>query len=129
MPQSYSIVTTAGLQNLAGSRSEWTYAAVNEELANSKTLLSAFYGETGESLAATLPLYMLPTFVDYEECGSSFRFCGKQLRSFIFNEGTAARADSVHGGKRAGSASKGRNSLRAADASLAGAVCRDGRAV
>ena len=54
MPQSYSIVTTAGLRDLAGSRSDWTYAAVNEELANSKTLLSAFYGETGESLAVTL---------------------------------------------------------------------------
>lgn len=72
MPQSYSIVTTAGLRDLAGSRSEWTYAAVNEELANSKTLLSAFYGETGESLAVTLPLYMLPTFVDYENAEAHF---------------------------------------------------------
>ena len=72
MPQSYSIVTTAGLRDLAGSRSDWTYAAVNEELANSKTLLSAFYGETGESLAVTLPLYMLPTFVDYENAEAHF---------------------------------------------------------
>ncbi len=72
MPQSYSIVTTAGLRDLAGSRSDWTYAAVNEELANSKTLLSAFYGETGESLAVTLPVYMLPTFVDYENAEAHF---------------------------------------------------------
>ena len=72
MPQSYSIVTTAGLQDLAGSRSDWTYAAVNEALAGSKTLVSAFYGETGEALAVTLPLYMMSTFVDYENAKSHF---------------------------------------------------------
>ena len=72
MPQSYSIVTTAGLREIAGSRSEWTYAAVNEELAGNENLLSAFYGETGESLAVTLPLYMMSTFVDYENAQAHF---------------------------------------------------------
>ena len=72
IPQSYSIVTTAGMRDIAGSRSDWTYAAVNEELASSKTLLSAFYGETGESLVVTLPLYMMATFVDYENVESHF---------------------------------------------------------
>lgn len=81
MPQSYSIVTTAGLQDLAGSRPEWTYAAVNDELEGSNTLLSAFYGETGESLAVTLPLYMLPTFVDYENARA--RFSSSEAIAFL----------------------------------------------
>lgn len=72
LPQSYSIVTTAGTKAAAGSRTEWTYAAVNDELAESETLLSAFYGETGQSLAVTLAIYMMPTFVDYENAESNF---------------------------------------------------------
>ena len=72
IPQSYSIVTTAGTQTLAGSRSNWTYAAINDELAQNRSILSAFYGEARESLALTLPLYMMPTLVDYENAESKF---------------------------------------------------------
>ena len=50
MPQSYSIVTTAGLQNLAGSRSEWTYAAVNEELAKQQKPFCLHFTEKPGSL-------------------------------------------------------------------------------
>lgn len=72
IPQSYSIVTTAGTQQAAGSRSAWTYATVNDELANHKSVLSAFYGEERDSLALTLPLYMIHTLVDYENAESKF---------------------------------------------------------
>lgn len=72
IPQSYSIVTTAGTQAVAGSRTEWTYKAINDELANNKKILSAFYGEPRESLALTLPLYMIHTLVDYEKAESNF---------------------------------------------------------
>ena len=72
LPQSYSIVTTAGLREIAGKQPEWTYAAVNDELARSQSLLSAFYGETGPSLAQTLPLYMIHMLVDYENAESKF---------------------------------------------------------
>lgn len=72
IPQSYSIVTTAGTQKVAGSRSEWTYADINDELKNHESVLSAFYGEERESLALTLPLYMIHTLVDYENAESKF---------------------------------------------------------
>lgn len=72
IPQSYSIVTTVGTQEVAGSRTEWTYKSINDELENNKKVLSAFYGETRESLVLTLPLYMIHTLVDYERAESKF---------------------------------------------------------
>ena len=72
LPQSYSIVTTAAMRERTGGWTQWSYAAVNDELARNKSILSAFYGENGQSLAQTLPLYMMHTLVDYENAESKF---------------------------------------------------------
>lgn len=44
IPQSYSIVTTVGTQEVAGSRTEWTYKSINDELENNKKFCRHFMG-------------------------------------------------------------------------------------
>ena len=92
MPQSYSIVTTAGLPTVSGKRLNWTYADVNDELAQNEKLLSAFYGETGPSLAVTLPLYMTATLVDYENAESYFS-SSEAVSFFTFLQNVQPHAD------------------------------------
>ncbi len=72
LPQSYSIVTTACMQARGGAEAGWTFATVNEEMEENEGLLSVFYGEPQESLAKTLPLYMIHALVDYENAQSHF---------------------------------------------------------
>lgn len=72
LPQSYSIVTTLSTRKAPTTNGFWTFSAVNSELENDPTLISAFYREPRESLAVTLPIYMINSLVDYKNAQSQF---------------------------------------------------------
>ena len=72
LPQSYTIATTAATEILGGSKEVWSYAEINEALADDPSLLAAFYGEEGELIVSALLMYTVHTFVDYENAVSYF---------------------------------------------------------
>lgn len=72
LPQSYTIATTATTRSLAGDRQSWSFADVNAAMGQNPEVQAAFYGETGETLASVLPLYMIRSMVDYDEAQSCF---------------------------------------------------------
>lgn len=72
LPQSYTIVTTATTKALSGDRQSWSFADVNAVMEQTPTIQAAFYGESGQTLASTLPLYMIRAMVNYDEAVSYF---------------------------------------------------------
>ena len=72
IPQSYTIATTAATETLDGSKKVWNYADINEVLEDDPSLLAVFYGEEGELILETLLMYMVHSFVDYENAVSCF---------------------------------------------------------
>lgn len=72
LPQSYTIATTATTGSLSGDRQSWSFADVNAAMEQNPAVLAAFYGESGETLTSTLPLYMIRAMVNYDEAQSYF---------------------------------------------------------
>ncbi len=72
IPQSYTIATTVATETLGGCQEVWSYSDINEAMADEPSPLAVFYGEEGELILTTLLMYMVHSFVDYEEAASYF---------------------------------------------------------